>query len=308
MGFRHLLIFLTRKILRPQFLFLLLLLLAFSFYRSLKFLPDGRLHLRFLDVGQGDSIFVTTAKGSKVLIDGGPDGKAAGLIGGFLPLNDRTIDLILLTHAHADHAAGLIAVLREFKVKNIVFNRLDYATRTYADFLAAVEAEQKQGAKVFAAKSGDQINLGELNLKILWPQAVSESSPSALSQSAEFSPSGHDLNNQSIVVLLSYGDFDAFLPGDEEADEAKRMAAKVFLPQVEVLKVGHHGSSNGLYDGLLKALKPQLAVISLGRNNAYGFPSERTLNLLSQNGVRVLRTDFNGTIEIVSDGKTWGIR
>lgn len=297
MGFNYFLIFLKRKIFRKRYLVILVFLAGFYFYGQIFRVPDGKLHVRFLDVGQGDATLITTPKGSNVLVDGGPNDKVLGLVNQFIPPSDRRIDLLLLTHPHADHVTGLISILANYQVGNIAFDPVSYESATYTRFLKAVEDEKTQGAKVINPKTGDKINVGDLSLTILWaPQEG-------------LTLKGLDPNNESIISVLSYGDFDVFLPGDAQKDEADALVSSgAIINPVEVLKAAHHGSVNGLSASLEKALAPALTVIPVGKNNSFGHPSIEVLNLLNRLGSKVLRTDLNGTIEIVSDGKSWGVR
>ncbi len=294
MGRNFFLIFFARRVLKPSYFLVGLGLLAIFFYGQLFKLPDGRLHVRFLDVGQGDAILVTTDKNQKILIDGGPGSRLAKPLSRYFSFNDSVIDLVVLTHPHADHLGGILYVLNKFKVKNLVFQANDYDTRGFANFLKLAEKQRLQGAKVLAVQNGDVLSLGPVRLKVFWPPQkdyfVSKT------------------NNQSIVLLLSYGDFDVFLPGEQEIDEAKKMISQVTLTPVEVLKVSHHGSKNGLDDNLLNLLKPDLAVISVGKGNSYGHPHSEPLELLSKYTINVLRTDLNGTIDVMSDGQRWSAR
>ena len=299
------LIFISRKILKKSYLTALLVLFAIYFFISLVSLKrlneTGLLKMEFLDVGQGDAIFIITPGNSRILIDGGPSKAISSRIVNLLPLNDKRIDLIILTHPHADHVTGLTAVLKDFEVRSIIFNPEDYDSKTFSDFMAAVKDEVAKGAKIIKVKTGDLISFGDLKLRVIWD-------PYSLDSPTSPNLASNNPNDRSIVTEFSYKNFDAFLPGDEEIPEAERMLASVALSPVEVLKVAHHGSRNGLNDNLLNVLKPDLAVISAGKGNSYGHPHPETINLLSEAGTKVLRTDLNGTIEVVSDGATWKVK
>lgn len=294
MGFNYFLIFLKRKIFKKRYLAVCVFLAGFYYYNQLLHLPDGQLHVRFLNVGQGDATLVTTVKGSQILIDGGPSNNVSSFINQYSILGDKNIDLILLTHPHADHVAGLTAVLRNYNVKNIIYNPMQVKSLVYKDFLDAVELERGQGAKILSVKTGDKITIGDLVLKIFWvPQVIDTG----------------NLNNDSIITLMSYKDFDVFMPGDaEEKEAASLIATGVKITPVEVLKAAHHGSRNGLNQEIMTQLSPKLTVISAGKNNSYGHPHLELLNLLRNLGSKVLRTDLDGTIDVVSDGESWGVR
>lgn len=295
MGGRHFLIFIFRKLFRVRYLLVLLFLLALSYFLALSKLPDGLFHADFLDIGQGDAILLVNRKNQTVLVDGGPAGaEVERLLNERLPWGKRDLDLVILTHPHADHVAGLTAVLQKFRVANIAFNSQNYDTQTFARFLSLAAEQKSRGARVFSVSRGDLLTLSDLKILILWPPRANY----------------HDANpnNESIVALASEANFDLLLPGDQETTEAEKMMARGPLTPVEVLKVAHHGSSNGLNEKLLNELQPQLAVISSGRGNPYGHPHPSTLNLLREFKIPTRRTDLNGTIEVISDGQKWSFR
>lgn len=293
MNSRFYLRFLTKKLAKPAVFFLGGSLLAVFLLFSLMQLPDGRLHLKIYDVGQGDAIFIKTPKGNRLLVDGGPGDLVIEPLSWDLPLFDRSLDLVLLTHPHADHVGGLTEVLRRFKAKNIVFSAVDVKTATFRSFLDEAARQGREGAKVSAVKKGDRILIGGVTLNILWPEN-------------EEPVNVNNENNLSIVSQLNFGNFNVFLPGDQEKDEFGRMAGKTKMEAVEVLKVAHHGSKNGLDRRVLETLRPQIGVISAGRGNKYGHPSPETINLLDDFSAKIYRTDVVGTVEIVSDGsKFW---
>lgn len=284
--------FLLKKTWKPVIPIFTGTLLSIFLIGNLNVFPDGNFHLKVYDVGQGDSIFIKTPKGSTVLIDGGPDDRVIKDLSWDLGFFNHTLDAVILTHPHADHVAGLTAVLKRFKVRRIIFDSSG-ESRTFQAFISEVERQKNKGAEVYEVKSGDRIRLGEASLDILWPRE-DESSVSA------------NPNNFSIVSLLKFHDFEALLPGDQEFSEAEKMLTEVKLPIVEVLKVAHHGSKNGLNSKIISVLRPQISIISVGKNNKYGHPSPQTLKLLTDFGSKILRTDLDGTVEVVTDGaKVW---
>lgn len=270
--------------------FLLAILLAlFGFLVSGR--PDGKLHINFCDVGQGDAIFLQNPQGEDILIDGGPDAKVLDCISGKMPFYDRTLELMVLSHPQADHLVGLIEVLKRFKVEKILATS---ATNNTAEFEAWQEAVKKEKAGKFEAKKGKVIDFGAgLKGEVLWPQDFIYY---------------RDVNETSQVLRITYGDFCAFLTGDATKNTWLSLSSAGELKQCLLLKVPHHGSKNNLDDLLLTNTKPKIAIISVGKNNHFGHPSKETLGLLEKYGVKILRTDKNGTIEIVSDGKRWWLK
>lgn len=237
--------------------------------------------VRFYDIGQGDSILIEKGA-TQILIDGGPNDRILTHLGRDLLPWDREIELLVLTHPHADHLSGLISVMERYQIRKILYFPSIYDTVGYKKFQERVKNE---GAEVLSGQSGGEIKVGELSLQILWPTANFRS---------------NNVNNESLVMLLDYQDFEVLLLGDAEKDIQSRLSVNI---DIEVIKVGHHGSSNGSYEPLLRASAPELAVISVGAGNRYGHPHKQTLDLFDKIRIPILRTDLNGTITVGSDGR-----
>jgi beta-lactamase superfamily II metal-dependent hydrolase len=197
---------------------------------------------------------------------------------------------MVATHPHSDHIGGLIAVLATFQVQQIWYNGENADSATYNEFLAAVQAE---GAPVHVGRRGDRIVSGNLTFVVLNPRTVSGT-----------------INNNSIVLSLSYGQVDFLFMGDaeKEAEGAMLMASDIPVPDVEILKVGHHGSRTASSAAFLAATTPEVAVYSAGTGNRYGHPHQETLAALAQIGARVYGTDVNGTITVSTDGQTFVVQ
>jgi competence protein ComEC len=258
-------------------------------------LPDGKLHVTFFDVGQGDAIFIQTPRGQKILVDGGPSPTILlSALGRRMPFWDRTIDLVVLTHPHDDHVSGLIPVLERYKVKAFLDGGQEHPTPTYTHYLELV---QEKGIPYQLARAGVQIQLGEgLQMRVLHPQ------------SELLSGTDSDVNNNSIVLRLAYGQISFLLPGDvEEKAEEVLLSSNEDLAST-ILKSPHHGSGTSLNPRFLEAVNPQLAVIQCGADNKFGHPDPTTLAKLKEHSVTVLRTDQNGTVEVVSDGERYWIK
>jgi competence protein ComEC len=253
--------------------------------------PDGRLHIWLLDVGQGDAILVRAPSGATLLVDGGPDPDlAARRLGETLPFWQRSIDVVLLTHPHEDHVAGLVPALERYRVTRVLEPGRPYENPTYPRFRALAEAE---GA-VTLARAGMRLALdASTALTILFPADADASGPLP----------EDDINNASVVALLEHGRFRALLTGDAEAPVERRLLERGVLGPVDVLKVGHHGSESSTGSALLRLLRPRVALISAGEGNEYGHPHAVTLrNLEAIPGLRVLRTDRDGSVEMIIDG------
>lgn len=253
-------------------------------------LPDGRLHLYFFDVGQGDSLLILTPGGQKILIDGGPDEKVLDCLGQVLPFYERSLDLVILTHSHADHLAGLIEMVKRYRVGAVIANRLDYSSPEAEELLKAVEEKK---LLVRGLIMGEKISLGGVVLECFWPPEERVGMKS------------NNPNLDSIVLRLDYGRFSALLTGDAEnvVQQQLILLERTPLP-VTVLKVPHQGAEDCCDQDFIKKIKPQLAIISVGRNQ-FGHPSKKALSLFKNLRIMVLRTDSDGVVEILSDGESW---
>jgi competence protein ComEC len=254
--------------------------------------PDGRLHLAALDIGQGDAILVTAPDGATALIDGGPDPeRTLRELGQQLPFHRRRIDLLVLTHPHQDHVAGLVDVLDRYRVRAVLDPGRAFDNATYERFL--VEAAAEAGAVVAVARAGMVLPLDDsTSLRVLFPDARDADAPLP----------EDDINNASIVLLLEGPGMTALLTGDAELPVERALVERAVVGGITVLKVGHHGSESSTSDGLLDVLRPRLALISAGAGNEYGHPAPSTLERLDGRGIGILRTDTSGTVEVVSDG------
>jgi competence protein ComEC len=267
----------------------------------------GKLELSVLDVGQGDSLFVVSPHGKTMLVDGG------GAFGGFGGQNNhgidpgeeavsaylwsrgfQSIDVLALTHAHQDHLGGLAAVLENFHVGHLWIGR---EVRSQA--LANVETLARNGKIPIEHEAHpNAFAWDDVQGKFLWPEPSLEA------------PSDAARNDDSLVLKLRYADRAMMLPGDAEKEAEREMLAENNEDelQAEVLKIGHHGSRNSTTAEFLAAVKPRLAIISVGEDNPYGHPNAELLDRLANAGVRVLRTDRDGAVHILMDSTSLDVR
>lgn len=289
-------------------------------------LPDGRLHLTFCNIGQGDAAYIRMPNNLDMLIDGGPDDKVLSCLGRHMPFYDRTIDVVVLSHPQSDHLTGLISVLARYQVKNFVIGVVGNDSKTYGQLIDEVK---KRNISVKHLYSGDQFSAGGVKVSVLWPEKewVAENLSPSLSDFKTprgwpeglpwggeissavlgLSTSSRDLNDFSFYLQLSYGTFDALFTGDGDSRIQPEIMKTVELPQVEVLKFPHHGSKYGALPEFLDKVKPELAVISAGKN-PWGHPTQETIKLLNEKNIAIKRTDREGDIEVTSNGKTWWVK
>ena len=250
------------------------------------------LEVSFLDVGQGDAIFIETPSGFQVLIDGGPDRSLLSELALVMPFWDRSINIIIATHPDKDHIAGLIDVLSRYKVNVVVDNGRISETAVYASF-AILESEEE--ALELVAERGQTFELDEdVVLEILSP----------------VTGRGYkDDNATSVIVKLSYADTCFILTGDAGKDiERELIALYKGSLDCQVLKLGHHGSRTSSAVEFLQTVSPEVVVISAGEDNRYGHPHTEVLQTLTQLGIPSLVTFESGTIRFISDGTKISIK
>lgn len=252
--------------------------------------PDGRLHVAFLDVGQGDAILLTLPAGDQVLIDGGPAATTLNWrLGQAMPFWDRSLDLVINTHPDADHLAGLPSLFQRYTVEQVLVPDVGTGSQLYREWESQLAAA---GLAPVVARAGQSLNLGQgLTATILSP--------------GELTAQVDDVNNHSVVLYLQYGQISFLFPGDIESP-VEAVLARTGLPQATVLKSPHHGSKTSSSEPFLQAIDPRLVVISVGAENTFGHPSPEVLDRYAERGLTVFRTDQHGTIELITDGqKLW---
>lgn len=246
-----------------------------------KFQNPDYAKLYFFDVGQGDAIYLRTPAGNDVLIDGGPGDVVLSKLGNVMPFADRTIELVILTHPHADHVSGLVEILKRYHIQEVMLPEVSYSSATYARFR---ELLQKQGIKTISPRLGQRIFLDSgVVFDVYYPVV------------GKFDTPPKDINDASMVGKLSFGQTNVLLTGDAGQD-IEQLFLRFQLPlNAEILKIGHHGSRHSSAPEFLRAVAPAYSIISVGKNS-YGHPSAEVLGLLQSQDDEVLRTDEAGDI------------
>ena len=282
--------------------------------------PDGKLHIVFCSVGQGDGTYIRMPNQADLLIDGGPDNKIVGCLGRHMPFYDHTIDAVILTHPQKDHLEGLIYVLQRYHVNNFITVPLKNDTDSYKRLVTEL---RKAHILPKYLTTNQELKFGSVISQVLWPEkawlaSIMDMNENELSQVGSTKNQGQilglatdkDLNLFCIYLYLRYGNFDALFTGDGDRGTQSAMqetSVWSLLPEnLEVLKVPHHGSKTGMLSEFVDRLRPKLSVIEVGKNS-YGHPSKEAIDALSKWG-KVLRTDQNGDVEVISDGKKWWIK
>jgi len=258
--------------------------------------PPKPLTAHFINVGQGDSIFVQTPNGMNLLIDGGPRSAGEVIVSYLKKAGITSIDIVISTHPHEDHIGGLVRVLQEFEVKEIIDPGITYSSGVFKDYQTLIK---NKNIPLTIGRSGMERNLGdELTLSILHPTLPSSSKP----------------NDASIVSLLTYDEVSFVFPGDAEKASEDQILKQNILKQnttslkCTILKVGHHASVTSSSQAFLNTVKPEAGVIMLSANNTHGHPHKEIIERLTEAGVKIYRSDLHGHIVITTDGKTYEIK
>jgi competence protein ComEC len=262
---------------------------------------SNELKVYFLDVGQGDAIFIELPDDRQILIDGGPDnGKVLERINSIMPFWDRSIDIVIATHGELDHIGGLRSVLRYYDVATIIWNGIESETKIFKEWKEAVDSE---GATVLVGEYGMRFTLFDsVFFEIIYPLNTSWSDPVATGSDQERLSSQ---NNFSLVIRFVYGEDSFLFSGDIERQAEYKIIEQNLRIDSDVLKIAHHGSKTSSSELFLEKVNPKIAVISSGQNNTYGHPHEAILQRLTKYGIEIRRTDTEGTVLLITNGNSF---
>lgn len=248
--------------------------------------PADQVFVHFIDVGQGDAMLIQCEPGLTVLIDGGPALAAERLLAYLSEQGVEQINLLVATHPHEDHIGGLPDVFAKFAVQQVIDAGVEHTTRAYRDYQDALERERKASGCVYLGSGQRTVHLAaNVTMTVLGPVRAMSS-----------------LNDSSIVTRLDFGQSSFIFMGDALYESEDDLLARRVKLSADVLKVSRHGSYTSTSTGFLAAVKPSFAVITVGRDNAYGHPHNQTLNRLAGAGAAILRTDRDGHVVFATDG------
>ncbi|HVW66531.1 MAG TPA: ComEC/Rec2 family competence protein [Candidatus Peribacteraceae bacterium] len=273
---------------------LILIGLAFIAWHEWRLLPDPHaVIVRFFDVGQGDSIFITGPHGEQILVDGGPDLTALEDLGQSMPFFDRSIDWLILTHPHLDHVASFPEILKRYRVGHVLITGADYSNGRYEEFLSELH---DQNVPVMIADPSKDLHFTDgLTLDVIYPPPI------------YFDKTVAHIHDTCIVFKMIYGSGSILFTGDAEAKTEQALMNEHLNLHADILKVGHHGSLTSSSSGFLLAVHPQLAIISVGKGNTYGLPKQTILDRLTHFGIPY-KTTMSGTITVTMNKENWAFQ
>lgn len=251
------------------------------------------LTVAFLDIGQGDSIFIQTPSGRQILIDGGPNRKVISELSTVMPPFDRSIDIVINTHPDKDHIGGLPDVLQKYKVSAVIDPHIGVDKGVYAEYEKEIEEKH---IPYITARRGQTIDFGDgTSLQILFP----DHDVSKLK----------DANDGSVIAHLVYGETEVMLTGDApKSVETYLVGLNEANLKSDILKAGHHGSRTSSGENFVHAVAPIYAVISAGKDNSYGHPHKETMDTFTKLGIQTFSTAEEGRVVFESDGKTFSVK
>lgn len=275
------------KILSSIFI-VIIFILFFNLNNNANF--KNKMIIHYIDVGQGDCILIQV-NNKNLLIDSGPSTNRKYLLNYLKKINIKKFDYIIATHPHDDHIGNMDTIIKRYNVEKFYSPKVTTSSDTFDSLLSALV---DKNLKINVLKKGSsQINLGKnVTLKVLSP-------------SKDFT--SDNLNNYSPIIKINFLNNSFLFTGDAETSDENLVLFENNDLKADILKVGHHGSSTSTSLDFLNSVDPSVAIISVGKNNSYGHPSQKVLSLLDESNIKTLRTDISGNIIVISDGKNISI-
>ena len=272
---------------------ILILLLSSFFYTFFSYVQKNffqvsnhNLQFHFIDVGQGDSSLIITPKGKTILIDAGDEAHAKKVLSYVREQGIEKLDLVIATHPDADHIGGMDKVIKNFDIDVFAMPDVSAKTNQYKQIQRELKAKKMKTTRLY---QGDEVQIDDdIDFEILSPVKGKKYD---------------DTNEYSIVAKIVYKDTSFILMGDATMENEVDIINNVLDIDIDVLKLGHHGSSTSSSDYFITKTSPKIAIISCGKNNKYGHPHQEVMRVLKKHGVTPYRTDEMGDIVITSDGK-----
>ncbi|WP_034327592.1 ComEC/Rec2 family competence protein [Alkaliphilus transvaalensis] len=278
------------KIINNRIHLLIFILIMALFLTSCQSDTSSYLSIHVLDVGQGDSILIITPNNKTILIDAGEAEYGTKVVNYLKNNRIKKIDWLIATHPHSDHIGGLVEVINQFDIGEIYMPPVVHTSRTFENLIGAID---EKGMKITAGRDGKLLEIDEdLFFRFLGP----------------LKDYGDHLNNWSIVNQLRYKEKTFIFMGDAELEVEKDLISTYSSGDLKshFIKIGHHGSNSSSSKDFLESLRPDVAVISSGKNNSYGHPHKEVVDRINEGGIHLYRTDLQGTIVFYSDGeKIW---
>ncbi len=249
-----------------------------------------KMRVWFFDVGQGDAIFIETPDGEQILVDGGPGEVVLSKLGTVMPAWDRSLDMVVLTHPHADHVSGLVEVLERYQVDQIVMTGVNYGSNIYEEWLSRVKLEPSE---LILVDYPQDISIGSITIQALWPEESFENKNAS------------DINETSIVLRVDYEESSVLLTGDMYVEQENELAYSI--GDVDVLKVPHQGSLTSSSVEFIQVVDPEIGVITVGENS-YGHPHPAVVARYQNNETKLYRTDIDGDVLMITDGIEYTVK
>ncbi|GAA0348562.1 ComEC/Rec2 family competence protein [Bacillus horti] len=246
-------------------------------------IPDGELMVHYIDVGQGDATLLVSSEATMLIDTGRHDGQET--INYLREQGIKEIDLVVGTHAHADHIGQLAAIMNGFDVREVWMSGEPHTSKTFED---ALDAIARSSADYYEPRAGEEFQVGDLTITVVSPKELIG-----------------DLNESSISMRIDYGEVSFLFTGDAEEGMEEEMLRSGLPLQADIFHLGHHGSSTSNTEEFLQRVNPKIAIYSAGKDNSYGHPHNEVIDRLEQLNIEYYGTDFSGTIIINTDGQTY---